>query len=170
MRAVIKVGEITPVDGEAVGNDTLKGTLIGTSRRDFLGISALGLAAGVVANEAGAVVLRPTVSADADSDAAAAILAPDTDISVWVTAGDERFAAAPKAAWVASGMAPPDGHRRCRHRLWYHCHHCRQPAPAEGQQQEAPPVAVEAVPQSAWVVSGSAPSAAVVPESVAGSG
>src|ERR1700722_9816742 len=82
----------------AMGNDNLTGT----SRRDFLGISALGLAAGVVANEAGAAGLSPGGSFDAGAGATVASPAPDTDISVWVTAGDERFAAARKAAWVAA--------------------------------------------------------------------
>ena len=82
-----------------MGNDGLTGT----SRRNFLGISALGLAAGVVAKEAGAAVLGPAVSVEADAGSVAAVNpGPDTDISVWVTAGDERLAAAPKAAWVAA--------------------------------------------------------------------
>src|SRR6202522_4463340 len=75
----------------------------GTSRRNFLGISALGLAAGVVAKEAGAAVLGPAAAVEADAGSVAAVNpGPDTDISVWVTAGDERLAAAPKAAWVAA--------------------------------------------------------------------
>src|ERR1700727_2268329 len=76
-------------------------TSIGTSRRDFLGISALGLAAGVVANQAGAAVLNPAVANESGS-AAAMSPAGDTDIWVWVTAGDERVAAAPKGAWVGA--------------------------------------------------------------------
>src|SRR3984957_3786410 len=79
-------------------------TSIVTSRRDFLGFSALGLAAGVVANQAGAVVLHPAVANESGS-AAAMSPAGDTDISVWVTSGDERFAAAPKAAWAPASSA-----------------------------------------------------------------
>ena len=55
-----------------MGNDNLTGT----SRRDFLGISALGLAAGVVANEAGAAALGPAISTDADAGAGATGASP----------------------------------------------------------------------------------------------
>jgi glucosylceramidase len=69
-----------------------------TSRRDFLGISALGLAAAVAPREA----VRT----------AAAIIGPDegaakigSEISVWVTSGDDRFAVAPRAKWSAVSAA-----------------------------------------------------------------
>jgi glucosylceramidase len=68
-----------------------------TSRRDFLGISALGLAAGVVANETRAGVLRPANN----ETSAEAVQAPraGSEISVWVTSGDDRHAPAPHLAW-----------------------------------------------------------------------
>ncbi|MGC1913552.1 MAG: glycoside hydrolase family 30 beta sandwich domain-containing protein [Candidatus Acidiferrales bacterium] len=66
-----------------------------TSRRDFLGISALGLAAAAGSNE---IPLPTAGSAGAAHDA------PKTgsEISIWVTSGDERLAAAPKANWAAA--------------------------------------------------------------------
>ena len=77
---------------------------------------------------------------------------------------------------------PPPPLLPCRHRRCYHWRHCRQRPPEDQQQEaaavlveavavlvEAVAVLVEAVPRSAWVVSGSAPPAAVVPESAAGS-
>src|ERR1700691_6459353 len=71
-----------------------------TSRRDFLGISALGLAAAVTAKEK-------------VSPSAAAAAAPENQaskagsvISIWVTSGDERLAPAPQASWSPSSGAP----------------------------------------------------------------
>jgi glucosylceramidase len=70
-----------------------------TSRRKFLGLSALGLAAAVAPGE----LMRP---AAATSEPANKDPNLGSEISVWVTAGDERFAAAPKAVWHrASGGA-----------------------------------------------------------------
>ncbi|MGA8232010.1 MAG: twin-arginine translocation signal domain-containing protein, partial [Candidatus Acidiferrales bacterium] len=64
----------------------------GTSRRDFLEMSALGLAAAIVPNaavEPGEAVTGPGNK----------IVKSDTEISIWVTSGDDRFAAAPRAKW-----------------------------------------------------------------------
>jgi glucosylceramidase len=62
-----------------------------TSRRSFLGISALGLVAAVVPD-----VVRP---ASAMSGPGNKISNSSPEISIWVTSGDERFAAAPRATW-----------------------------------------------------------------------
>jgi glucosylceramidase len=70
-----------------------------TSRRNFLGLSALGLAAAVAPGE----LVRP----------AAAVSEPENEtsnaspeISIWVTSGDERFAAAPRATWRPASGTP----------------------------------------------------------------
>ncbi len=63
-----------------------------TSRRSFLGISALGLAAAVAPDE----LVGPAVAASEPENQRSNI---HPDISVWVTSGDQRFAAAPKATW-----------------------------------------------------------------------
>ena len=75
-----------------------------TSRRRFLGISALGLA--------GVAVPELVRTADAATDAGNRM--PDTGsaISVWVTSGDERFVAAPPAAWQPASGAPSTNHLR----------------------------------------------------------
>ena len=63
-----------------------------TSRRDFLKISALGL---------GAMSAAPgTVAAAAP---ATEMSSPGSDISVWVTAGDKRFAADQSVRWQKAG-------------------------------------------------------------------
>ncbi|HEY6301931.1 MAG TPA: glycoside hydrolase family 30 beta sandwich domain-containing protein [Terriglobales bacterium] len=71
-----------------------------TSRRSFLGISAIGLVAAVVPD-----VVRP--------DSAMTVTAPGNEmsnssreISMWVTSGDERFAAAPRATWRPATGTP----------------------------------------------------------------
>jgi len=74
-----------------------------TSRRDFLGISALGLAAGVVGNE---TARRPVRAADLEGNAAVDGPASGSQISVWVTSGDDRFAVAPRATWSPASAAP----------------------------------------------------------------
>jgi glucosylceramidase len=63
-----------------------------TSRRKFLGLSALGLAAAVAPGE----LVRPATAASKPANDSPNI---GSEISAWVTAGDERFAPAPKAAW-----------------------------------------------------------------------
>jgi glucosylceramidase len=59
------------------------------SRRDFLQISAMGLAAAVASE------IAPPL-------AAAAPTSPPGDITVWITAGEKRFAPAPKISWSPS--------------------------------------------------------------------
>jgi glucosylceramidase len=70
-----------------------------SSRRDFLGMSALGLAAAIAPK--GAV------------RQAAALAGPGNktpniggEISIWVTSGKERFAAAPRALWGPARETP----------------------------------------------------------------
>ncbi len=71
-----------------------------TSRRDFLGISALGLAAAVTPKEKlpprAATATGPENQASKEGSA----------ISSWVTSGDERFAPTPQATWSPSPTAP----------------------------------------------------------------
>lgn len=66
-----------------------------TSRRDFLGLSALGLAAAVPPSD----LLQPAAAASDLADKKSRI---GSEISVWVTSGEQRFAAAPKATWRAA--------------------------------------------------------------------
>jgi glucosylceramidase len=73
-----------------------------TSRRSFLGFSAMGLMAAAVPD-----VVRPT------SAMTMTMTAPGNDmsnsspeISTWVTSGDERFAAAPRATWRPAAGTP----------------------------------------------------------------
>ncbi|MGC2422373.1 MAG: glycoside hydrolase family 30 beta sandwich domain-containing protein [Candidatus Acidiferrales bacterium] len=76
-----------------------------TSRRDFLGISALGLAAiGPLVDEVRAATeaVRP-----AELDQASGAANAGGKIAVWVTAGDDRFEAAPAAEWKPAPPAPP---------------------------------------------------------------
>jgi hypothetical protein len=61
-----------------------------TSRRSFLGFSALGLAAPVSPGD----LVRTAVAASEPENERSNI---HPDISVWVTSGDKRFAAAPQA-------------------------------------------------------------------------
>ena len=70
-----------------------------TSRRSFLGISALGLATAVAPGE----LVRPAVAASQPENQRSNI---HPDISVWVTSGDERFAAAPKVTWRRASPTP----------------------------------------------------------------
>jgi glucosylceramidase len=75
-----------------------------TSRRSFLGMSALGLAAAVVPD-----VVRPAAVATAEAASGNDMSNSRSEISIWVTSGDERFAAAPRAAWrPAVGTATSD--------------------------------------------------------------
>jgi glucosylceramidase len=70
-----------------------------TSRRSFLGVSALGLAAAVVPD-----VVRPAAAVTATPGNQMSISSPQ--ISIWVTSGDERFAVAPPATWRPAVGAP----------------------------------------------------------------
>jgi glucosylceramidase len=65
-----------------------------TSRRSFLGLSALGLAAAAFPAEirSSAMTVAPEVQAPKEG----------SEISVWRTSGDERFAASPKITWHPS--------------------------------------------------------------------
>jgi glucosylceramidase len=69
-----------------------------TSRRSFLGISAMGLVAAVAPE-----IARPAaVLAGSDNQ----MTKSGSDISVRVTSGDERFAAAPPVPWRSASSAP----------------------------------------------------------------
>ena len=65
---------------------------IETSRRDFLGISALGLATAIAPREGARQLFSPTGPGNESPDIGA-------DISVWVTSGEERFATAAPMKW-----------------------------------------------------------------------
>jgi glucosylceramidase len=72
-----------------------------TSRRTFLGISAMGIAAAIA----------PDVASPAAASTGAESQTSDkgSEISIWVTSGDERFAPAPRLAWRPTVEAPgPD--------------------------------------------------------------
>lgn len=67
-----------------------------TSRRDFLGIAALGAAATMLPEAARGVTVTP-----AEEFAPAR-----SDISIWVTSGGERFASQPSIQWTATPATP----------------------------------------------------------------
>ncbi len=66
-----------------------------TSRRSFLGISAMGLAATIVPD-----VLSPEAASATSSAKEMSNKSPE--ISIWVTSGEERFAVAPQSTWRPS--------------------------------------------------------------------
>lgn len=68
------------------------------TRRDFLGISALGLVATIAPKER-----APAPSKAPGPESAAP--SSGSEISVWVTSSDERFAAAPHATWTPASSA-----------------------------------------------------------------
>ncbi len=70
-----------------------------TSRRSFLGLSALGLVAAVAPAE----VAQPAPAATGPESQTSNV---SPEISVWVTSSDERFAAAPKATWRPASQPP----------------------------------------------------------------
>jgi glucosylceramidase len=73
-----------------------------TSRRSFLGISALGLVAAIAPGEVVPLAAVGTAPINGTPEVG-------SEISSWVTSGDERFAAAPKATWrPASGVQGAD--------------------------------------------------------------
>lgn len=73
-----------------------------TSRRNFLGFSAASLAAAITP----AIRVQPAAEAGQSPDAVAN---NPSEISVWVTAGDQRFAAEPAIQWApASGQGTGD--------------------------------------------------------------
>ena len=69
-----------------------------TSRRDFLEISALGLAAAAVP---GSLASSASAATEAEPPAAPA----NPEISGWTTSGQERFAAVPKLSWNEASTA-----------------------------------------------------------------
>ena len=73
-----------------------------TSRRSFLGISALGLAAAVIPD-----IVMPA-AATAKSASGHDMASPE--ISIWVTSGEERFASAPRSTWHPSAGTPAADH------------------------------------------------------------
>src|ERR1700729_679719 len=73
------------------------------SRRNFLEMSALGLAAASVPD-----VVPPAPAGEAKPASASEML-NSPEISVWVTSGEERFAVAPGATWrPGAGTAAND--------------------------------------------------------------
>lgn len=70
------------------------------SRRDFLGLAALGAAT---------TILPETVRAAA-SVVPADKFAPASEISIWTTSGDERFASGPSIQWTAEPTTPTGEH------------------------------------------------------------
>jgi glucosylceramidase len=70
------------------------------SRRNFLEMSALGLAAAAVPD-----VVSPA-SAEAAKPASTSEMLNSPQISTWVTSGEERFAVAPRATWRPAAGTP----------------------------------------------------------------
>jgi glucosylceramidase len=70
-----------------------------TSRRSFLGLSALGLVAAVAPSDGA----RPAAAVKGTGDGTLDI---GPEISMWVTSGDERFAPARRATWGPVSGAP----------------------------------------------------------------
>ena len=70
------------------------------SRRNFIGISALGLAAAAVSD------VVPPASAEEAKPASANEMLNSPEISIWVTSGEERFAVAPRATWRPAAGTP----------------------------------------------------------------
>jgi len=71
-----------------------------TSRRDFLGLSALTLATAIAAKDSVASPATAPTPTLAHGDPASG-----AEISVWVTSGDQRFAPAPKLRWTQATSA-----------------------------------------------------------------
>src|SRR5271163_4952104 len=69
------------------------------SRRNFFGMSAMGLAAAVLE------VLPPASAEEAKLGSASEML-HSREISVWVTSGDERFVVAPRVTWRPASCTP----------------------------------------------------------------
>ena len=78
-----------------------------TSRRTFLGISALGLAAAVVPD-----VVRPAAAATEKAASGNGMSNGSPEISVWITSGDQRFAVAPRATWRPAAGTPTNDQLR----------------------------------------------------------
>jgi hypothetical protein len=70
------------------------------SRRDFLGVSALGFMAAASPGAINSVGEEKSGKQSSNRD---------SEIAIWVTSGDERFAPAPPISWrAASGTAESD--------------------------------------------------------------
>jgi glucosylceramidase len=76
-----------------------------TSRRGFLELSALGLAAVVSPSQ----LVRSAAAVNEPENASSNV---SPEISVWVTSGDERFATAPKASWSPASQVLAADHIR----------------------------------------------------------
>jgi len=74
------------------------------SRRNFLEMSALGLAAAAVPD------VVPPASAEEAKPAPASEMLNSPQISIWVTSGEERFAVAPRATWRPAAGTPANDH------------------------------------------------------------
>ena len=70
------------------------------SRRNFLEMSALGLAAAAVPD------VVPPASAEEAKPPSASEMLNSPEISIWVTSGEERFAVAPRATWRSAAGTP----------------------------------------------------------------
>ena len=70
------------------------------SRRNFIEMSALGLAAAAVSD------VVPPASSEEAKPASASEMLNSPEISIWVTSGEERFAVAPRATWHPAGGIP----------------------------------------------------------------
>ena len=76
-----------------------------TSRRSFLELSAMGLAAAVIPDAvqpASAATIRPAAMKNSSANESP----NNPEISVWETAGDQRFAAAPQITWRSAAKKP----------------------------------------------------------------
>src|SRR4030088_732150 len=74
-----------------------------TTRRGFLGLSAAGLTAPVAPLE---LLWPATAVSTAVSENQKENSNVSPEISVWVTSGDQRFAAAPRATWRPATQEP----------------------------------------------------------------
>ncbi|HEX5425365.1 MAG TPA: glycoside hydrolase family 30 beta sandwich domain-containing protein [Candidatus Acidoferrales bacterium] len=86
---------------DALGSKIAAARGDGTSRRDFLGISALGMAATLLPETVRAAASMPE-ELRAAAVTPAERFAPRSDLSAWVTSGDQRFASGPAIQWAAA--------------------------------------------------------------------
>jgi glucosylceramidase len=70
------------------------------SRRNFIGMSALGLAAAAIPE------VVPPAAAEAAKLLSGSEMLNSPEISIWVTSGEERFAVAPRATWRSAAGTP----------------------------------------------------------------
>lgn len=86
-----------------------------TSRRDFLEFSALGLAAAIANKDLvppAAAINEPLNRGSSVSSSSVNASSVNPEIAVWVTSGDEHFAAAPKVSWSSAAQPPATDHIR----------------------------------------------------------